>query len=293
MSKIVVIGANGQLGTDLMKVFEKDRKYQVSALRHAELDITDYSIVQKTISALSPDVVINTAAFHQVDKCEVDALKAFTTNTLAVKNLATVCKENDCTLVHFSTDYVFGYDQERKTPYQETDRPGPVNAYGVSKLAGEQSIQYIADKYFIIRVAGLFGIAGSSGKGGNFIETMLRLAKEKGVVKVKYDEFTTPTSTIQVAENVRELIQTPNYGLYHMTSQGECSWYEFTKEIFRQTGTTAKCQPIPSSELPTPARRPRYTVLHNKHLQQIGLDLMGEWQSALTAYLQVKGHPIK
>lgn len=288
MPHIIVIGSNGQLGSDLVKVLRQSPGNRVTGLTHADLDVTNFQEARAALSSLTPNVVLNTAAFHQVDKCEEQLDLTFTTNAFALKNLATVCKELDSVLVHFSTDYVFGHDQNRKIPYRESDLPGPVNAYGVSKLAGEHFIQYIAEKYFIIRVAGLFGVTGSSGKGGNFIETMLRIAREKGVVKVKDDEFTTPTSTSQVAANVRELIKTSHYGLYHMTSQGECSWHQFATEIFRQTATKVECIPVSSKEVVTFAKRPRYTVLDNAGLQRIGLDKMGSWQSALTKYLQDK-----
>jgi dTDP-4-dehydrorhamnose reductase len=288
--KIVLIGPNGQLGTDINKVFSTDPDFTIVPLNHAAVDITDIADAKAIIDSHAPDAVINTAAFHQVDKCEEEVEKTFAVNAAAIKNLAVICKERDIPFVQISTDYVFGIDQERRQPYIETDKPGPVNVYGVSKIAGEMCIQYIAQKYFIVRVAGLFGTAGSSGKGGNFIETMLKIAREKGEVKVKNDEFTSPTYTVDVANNLKALIKNDAYGVYHMTSQGECSWFEFASKIFELTGTKVDCQPVPADNFPTPAKRPRYTVLENAHLKEIGLDQMSRWEDALKKYLVEKGY---
>lgn len=279
--KILLIGASGQLGTDL----RKELKEELICPGREDFDVTDFERVRKFISENSFDVVINTAAFHQVDKCEEEPEKSFLVNTLSVKNLADICREKDIPLVHYSTDYVFGLDKQRKTPYIEEDPPGPVNIYGISKLAGEYYIRYSIKKYFIIRPSGLFGSAGAEGKGGNFIETMLRLAKEKGRVKVKDDEFVTPTYTRELAEVTRSLIHTESYGVYHTTSQGFCSWYEFAKKIFELTGTQVECEPVPSSNFPTLAQRPNYSVLENRHLKEMGLDKMSHWEEALKKYL--------
>ena len=285
--KVLLIGADGQLGSDLRKILDN---HKLLCPLINELDVTQFSRVREYIDKNLPDLIINTAAFHQVDECEKDIEKSFLVNTFAVKNLAEICKEKDITLTHISTDYVFGLDEKRKTPYAETDLPGPVNIYGISKLAGEYCIRYALKKYFIIRPAALFGVTGAKGKGGNFIETMLRLAKEKSEVRVKNDEFASPTYTKELAEVIAELIKTENYGLYHITSQGGCSWYEFAKKIFELNNTRINCQPVSSEEFPTVARRPRYSVLENKHLKEIGLDKMSYWEDALKKYLQEKGH---
>ena len=288
IKRILLIGADGQLGSDLKKVI--DKSYQLFCPLIEELDITQFDKVKEYVRQISPDLIINTAAFHQTDECEKDYQRAFLVNTFAVKNLADVCKESDISLVHISTDYIFGLDEKRKIPYTEEDLPGPVNIYGISKLAGEYCVRYVLKKYFIIRPAGLFGVAGAKGKGGNFIETMLKLAKEKGEVKVKNDEFTTPTYTQELAETIVQLIKTDKYGIYHITSQGECSWYEFAKKIFELTNTQVNCQPVSSDEFTTIAKRPRYSVLDNKHLREIGLDKMSHWENALEKYLKEKGY---
>lgn len=288
IKKVLLIGADGQLGTDLKKAL---RDYELLCPLVVELDITHFEKTKDYINKNSPDLIINTAAFHQTDECEKDFEKSFLVNTFAVKNLAEICKEKNIPLVHISTDYIFGLDKKRRTPYIEEDLSGPVNIYGISKLAGEYYIRYTLRKYFIIRPSALFGIAGCKGKGGgNFIETMLKLAREKGEVKVKNDEFVSPTYTKELAENIAELIKTEQYGIYHITSQGGCSWYEFAKKIFELTNTKVNCQPVSSDEFPTLAKRPRYSVLENKHLKEIGLDRMSLWQDALKKYLKEKGY---
>jgi len=288
MKKVLLIGADGQLGTDLRKIIGEN--YELLCPLMEELNITQFNETKEYIYRNHPGLIINTAAFHQTDECEKDPQRSFLVNASAIKNLADACKELDIPLVHISTDYVFGLDEERKTPYIEEDLPAPVNIYGISKLAGEYCIRYTLKKYFVIRTAGLFGAAGAKGKGGNFIETMIRLAKEKGKVEVKDDEFTTPTYTKELAETIIQLIKTDKYGIYHITSQGKCSWYEFAKKIFELTNTKINCQPVSSDKFPTIAKRPSYSVLDNKHLREIGLDKMSRWEDALEKYLKEKGH---
>jgi len=289
IEKILIIGADGQLGTDLVKVLEKD--YQLLTPSIEELDITDFEKTREYIKKHLPDLIINTAAFHNVDECEKNPERSFLVNTLAVKNLAEACKEKDIVLVHISTDYVFGLDRNRKTPYTEDDLPGPVNIYGISKLAGEYCIQYTLDKYFIVRTAGLFGVAGCKEKDrSNFVETMIKLAKEEREIKVKNDEFTSPTYTGELAEQIKELIKINHYGIYHITNHGECSWYEFAKKIFEILNLKVNCQAVSSSQFQTIAKRPSYSVLENKKLKELGIDRMSHWEEALKKYLKEKGH---
>jgi dTDP-4-dehydrorhamnose reductase len=184
-----------------------------------------------------------------------------------------------------STDYVFGGNKIRSTPYAETDTPAPINVYGISKLAGELFVRYILDHYYILRVCGLYGVAGSAGKGGNFVELMLRLAKEGKAIKVVDDQRLTPTYTVNVAHQIAALIETKQYGLYHATNQGHCTWYEFAAEIFRQCGLSPDLSKAKTGDFGEKATRPAYSVLENKALQAIGLDRMRSWQEALAAYL--------
>jgi len=242
------------------------------------------------LEKINPDIVINTAAYHKVDEVEDNPEKAFLVNSVAQKNLAEICETNKWTLVFISTDYVFGLDKERNASYIETDTPGPINVYGVSKLAGEYFTRYICKKHFVIRVCGLFGVAGSSGKGGNFVELMIKLGKEKGKVNVVNDQILTPTYTKNIAENLQELLKTENFGLYHMTSEGQCSWWEFTSEIFKQLKMKAKCNPVASSFFKTRAKRPAFSVLENYNLKKIGLNKMRSWKENLKLYLKEKGY---
>lgn len=200
-------------------------------------------------------------------------------------------RKNDGRLVQISTDYVFGGDTGHAgTPYIEFDETSPLNVYGKSKLAGERLVEHLSSRYFIIRVASLFGVAGSSGKGGNFIETILRLGKERSEVRVVDDQIFSPTYTADAAKKIAELIQTDCYGTFHCTNHGSCSWYEFTKEIYCLCGLKTKLFPITSSEYPQKAKRPPYSVLDNFHLRLLKMDDMRDWKDALRAYLIEKGH---
>jgi len=289
MKKIALIGANGQLSTDIIKVFDK-KYFSFSPLSHQDIEITDIENTKKVLEEINPDIVINTAAYHKVDEVEDNPEKAFLVNSVAQKNLAELCKKNKWTLVFISTDYVFGIDKKRKIPYVETDMPGPINVYGVSKLAGEYFTRYICQKHFVIRVCGLFGVAGSSGKGGNFVELMIKLGKEKGEVNVVNDQILTPTYTKNIAENLQELLKTENFGLYHMTSEGQCSWWEFATEIFKQLKLKVRCNPVSSTFFKTRAKRPAFSVLENYNLKKFGLNRMRDWKENLKLYLKEKGY---
>jgi len=230
--------------------------------------------------------VINTAAFVRVDDCEQQMEKAFRINALAVKNIAQVCQELDSTLVHISTDYVFGGDQS--TPYREDDPPNPLSVYASSKLAGEYFAANYCQKHQIIRSSGLFGTAGSMGKGGNFVETMIRLAEEGKQIRVVNDQFLSPTYTVDLANAIIDLVQTDLYGIFHITNRGGCSWYQFAESIFELIGVQADLEPIPTSQYPTPACRPGYSVLDNQKFANLGLDLLPHWQDALETYLKYR-----
>jgi dTDP-4-dehydrorhamnose reductase len=283
--KIALIGANGQLGSDLAKVLPP-RGHDLVPLTHADLEITDAASVEAMMSAHRPDLVLNMAAFHKVDLCEEEAEHTFAVNTLGVQALALACRRHDAALAHMSTDYVFGGDRTRQTPYVETDIPAPINVYGVSKLAGEHLVQYLLEQHFIFRVTGLYGVAGSSGKGGNFVELMLRLAREGRDIRVVDDQRMTPTYTVDLAHQIASVIETERYGLYHATSQGDCTWHEFAAEIFRQSGLSPNLSRAKTGDFGEKATRPAYSVLENQALQRIGLDQMRPWKDALAAYLR-------
>jgi dTDP-4-dehydrorhamnose reductase len=284
--KILLIGANGQLGSDLSKTLSK---HQVTGTTHSIFDVTKPEQVVQQVQTLRPEVIINTAAFHKVDVCETEVLAAFQVNAVGVKNLCLAARAVEATLVHFSTDYVFEGNLRR--PLTEQDETNPVNAYGVSKLAGEKIIRYLWEESFVIRTCGLYGHAGSSGKGGNFVETMLQKAKANDPIRVVNDQVLTPTSTRELARKVAELIQTKQYGLYHVTSQGACSWYEFAATIFEIAGIKANLSPTTSAEFKSPAKRPAFSVLENAHLSKWGMDDLKSWQDALLQY--VSERPLK
>lgn len=287
LGKIVVLGATGQLGTDLCKVLAS-RSINFLPLNHYDLDVCDHKRVRETLEAVQPHTVINTVAFHKLEACEEDPERAFAVNALAVRNLALVCEALGASLVHISTDYVFGGDQS--TPYREEDPPNPLNVYGVSKAAGEYFVRNLCRKHLIIRTSGLYGVAGSSGKGGNFVETMRRLGRERGTVTVVTDQVLSPTYTADLAEKIVELVIAEAQGVFHVTNSGQCSWYEFAKTIFQLTGADVEVKPTTTAEFGSKVARPSYSVLGNYRLQELGFGVLRPWRDALAAYLQAKGN---
>ena len=296
--KVVVTGAGGQLGTDLCKIL---RDFEVIPLTHRDIEIGDMNSVKRVFNEYKPDTIINTAAYVRVDDCETEPDKAFLINALGARNVAVVAQELGAKLVHISTDYVFGgvgetlvvspkLGGDKPHPHTEFDTPAPINVYGRSKLAGEDFVHHLCQKHFIVRTSGLFGIAGSSGKGGNFIETMLRLAKEQDELKVVNDQEFSPTYTGDLAKKIAQLIATECYGIFHITNKGTCSWYEFAREILKQAGLKTDVIPVTSDQYPQKARRPRFSVLDNYHLRLLAMDDMRTWQEALEGYMISKGY---
>ena len=290
MRHIVLIAAHGQLGTDLTATLNNVR---LTGFTHAELDVTDTDRVRSVLTDLRPDVVINTSAFHKVDICEDEPEMSFAVNATAPYGLARLATELDFTLVHFSSDYVF--EGTADSPYGEDDLARPVSVYGVSKLAGENLIRSACPRHFVIRSTGLYGLAGASGKGGNFVETMMRLGKSGNPVRVVDDQVMTPTATADLAAAVRTLLERESnggvdYGLYQITSAGSCSWYEFAKTIYELSGLDVDLSPIKSSESGAKAKRPAYSVLSHRKWTAAGFEELRPWRDALTDYLQAKGH---
>jgi dTDP-4-dehydrorhamnose reductase len=285
--KIVVIGANGQLGCDLCSAFSGNG-HEVIPLNHDVIDLIDVNSVKTKLEQLRPLVVLNTAAMHNVEVCESSPLKAFEINAAAVRNLAVISNELDFTLFHFSTYYVF--DGSKKAPYFETDLPLPLNVYGNTKLAGENFVRTISKKYFVLRVSGLYGKNPCRAKAGtNFVKTMLKLAKERPEVRVVNDEILTPTFTEDIARQCVELNKVDHYGLYHVTAQGNCSWYEFAAKIFEISGAKVKLTIADSGEFKAKVARPKYSVLENQALKALNLDIMRHWTDGLQAYLKQIG----
>lgn len=286
--RVLITGANGQLGTDLCKTLTG---FDVIALTHKDIEITDLDSVRDALNKYRPDVVINTAAYNRVDDCETEPDKVFSVNSLGARNMAVMAQEIGAKLVHISTDYVFGGEAEQRiTPYTELDIPVPLNTYGKSKLAGENFVVHLCHKHFIVRTSGLFGVIGSRSKGGNFVETMLKLAKKQGELKVVTDQVLSPTYSKDLAKKIAQLITTEYYGIFHITNKGTCSWYEFTQEILRLAGLKTPVIPITSDQYPRKATRPHFSVLDNYHLRLLGMDDTRTWQEALKAYMIEKGY---
>jgi dTDP-4-dehydrorhamnose reductase len=281
--RIAVIGANGQLGADLVAAFTSNGD-SIQALTHSEIELSDRDSVQRAVEGIGPEVIVNTAAMHHVEACESDPGKAFAVNALGARNLAVAAKSSGASLIHVSTDYVF--DGEKSQPYVEDDNPRPLNAYGISKLAGEHFVRSSTDRHFVVRSSGLYGTNLCRAKGGlNFVELMLKLAKDRGEVKVVDNEFVTPTSTSELALQIVRLSRSDAYGLYHATAEGSCSWYEFAREIFQATQTPVRLIVAGPNEFPAKVPRPKYSVLENQALKARGLNQFKPWQNGLHKYL--------
>lgn len=288
MKKVLLIGASGQLGTDVALAFKS--KYIVVPATHKDLDILNYKKLKKVIFDIKPDIIINTAAHHQVDEIQKNAKKAFLVNALGQKNIADLSSKTNSTIVFISTDYVFGSDSKRNRAYTELDCPGAINTYGVTKIAGEELTKIYANKYFIVRTSGLYGLKGSSNKGENFVEKMINKAKRGEELNVVNDQILSPTYTKNLAQNLLLILTTSNYGTYHIVSRGSCSWWRFTSEIFALLGMRVHCNPVDSNYFKTAAKRPLYSVLTNHNLSKIKLNKMKHWKTNLKDYLKDSKH---
>jgi dTDP-4-dehydrorhamnose reductase len=283
--KTVLLGGGGQLATDLERALADA---PVTALPHSELDICDFEQVRRVLGDERPDVVINTAAFHHVDNCEDEWEKAFHVNAFACKNLASVCADLGATLVHISTDYVFSGKQS--TPYVESDLPDPLSAYGASKVAGEFFIKTYCPSHIIVRSSGLYGVAGASGKGGNFVETMIRLAKARKPLSVVDDQIMVPTYTHDLAGKLVEVVRAGGRGIFHITHEGSCSWHEYAAQVFEYAGLQPELSPTTTEAYGAKAARPAYSVMNSEKLGPLGLEPLPPWSDALRRYLAQKGH---
>jgi dTDP-4-dehydrorhamnose reductase len=281
--KTVVIGSNGQLGSDVVSAFEL-RGDSVVPLTHSEIELSSLESVRCSLSAQNADVVVNTAAMHHVENCEQDPGKAYAVNAVGVRNLALATRETGTLLIHISTDYVF--DGMKGEPYIEEDAPLPLNVYGNSKLAGEHFVRTLNPKHFVLRVSALYGKQPCRAKGGrNFVELMLKLGSERGAVRVVDSEFVSPTPTADVARQIVALCDSDAYGLYHGTAEGSCSWHEFAREIFTTANMSVRVDVALPSEFPAKVPRPTYSVLENRRLKNQGLNVFQPWQSGLEQYL--------
>ena len=282
MKKLLVTGANGQLGREISNMYEKRDGIEVVRTDVGELDITDVDATVKMVKEVKPYAIINCAAYTAVDKCETDVDLAYKINAIGPRNLSIASSETGAKLVNVSTDYVFkGYGTK---PYIEFDTPNPNSMYGTTKLAGEKFVQEFSDKHFIIRTAWLYG------DGKNFVKTMLRLSETNDTISVVDDQVGSPTSTAVLADIIDSLIWTDNYGVFHGTCEGQCSWAEFTEEIFRLTGKATKVKKITSEEYeamyPASAKRPAYSVLDNYMLRVTNGYVAADWKEAIREYLK-------
>jgi dTDP-4-dehydrorhamnose reductase len=285
--KVAVIGANGQLGSDVAAAFSAAGD-AVTGIVHGEMEISELASVRSVLRVAVPEVIVNTAAMHHVEQCEQDPARAYAVNAIGARNLAQVANELKALLVHVSTDYVF--DGGKRTPYEETDAPLPLNAYGNTKLAGEYFVRSVAARNQVVRTSGLYGKRPCRAKGGlNFVELMLKLAREKGKVRVVDDEFVTPTFTAELAEQIVALSRSNANGLFHATAEGSCSWFEFAREIFSLTGTHVTLEAASAGEFPAKVPRPKYSVLENRALKLLGLNTFRAWQDGLREYLGAVG----
>lgn len=280
--KILITGSKGQLGKQLIKECKK-RKICYVAYDISEFDITDKEASLLVVDREKPSVIINCAALTDVDGCEKNETLAFKVNALGPKFLAEISLEKNIALVHLSTDYVFdgngNIENGKLRPYIETDITNPKTVYGKSKEAGENFVRAIASRYFIVRSAWLYG------DGKNFVQTILNLGKKGKNITVVNDQVGSPTSTVDLARAIIELIHTESYGLYHGTCEGECSWYDFALEIFKQIGLDIEVMPISTAEYKNFTPRPHYSVLENKALKNLNINTFREWKVSLKEYI--------
>lgn len=284
-TKVALFGAAGQLGVELHREFES-RGYSVSASDRDEVDITDAAAVEQTVAALAPDIVVNAAAYNQVDVAENEPVAAYQVNALAVRNIALACRQSGALLVHFSTDYVF--DGAAGRPYTEDDQPHPLGAYAVSKLAGELYAQAYLDNPLIIRTSGVFGPGGLRTARGNFIELMLRLASGKQPIRVVEDHVASPTYAPALALKTLELVERKHRGVIHVGGGQPISWYDYAKLIFKEAGLHPELKPTSEREYRTAAHRPRFSALSNAKMEKLGLAPMPTMEKAVHSYLNLR-----
>ena len=289
---VAVLGSNGQLGSDIVRGAREFGDIETLALTREDLDVCELASIAEVLAAKRFDVLVNCTSYHKTDEVEGRATEAFRINAHAVGAMAKACKARGARFVHVSTDYVF--DGESKRPYMETDYASAINVYGASKLLGEKfALREHPDGTLIARVASLFGVAGSSGKGGNFVETILRKAKETGEVRVVNDISMSPTSTADAAKAVLALVKKEAAaGIYHVVNSGSATWFEFARPIVEEAGVQARAVATTSAEYPTAAARPAYTVLDNRKATEV-VGEVPEWRDALRRYLAEKGHADK
>lgn len=283
--KLAIFGAAGQLGQELKREFAA-RGYEIRSWDRAGVDISDAGAVENAVAAFDPAVVVNAAAYNQVDVAEKEPVAAFQVNALAVRSLAVACRQSGAQLVHFSTDYVF--DGRATRPYRETDPTHPLGAYAVSKLAGELYAQAYLDEALIIRTSGVFGPGGLRTARGNFVELMLRLASSGHPIRVVEDHVASPTYAPALAERTVELVEKKATGIVHCGGGTAISWYDYARLIFEAAGLKPELRPTDEREYRTPARRPRYSALDNSRMESLGATPMPPLEEAIRTYLRLR-----
>lgn len=291
--KILITGANGQLGNELKRQLAEGRSAlgpisaalqgaEVSGIDIEDGDLANQAVAMALVEKYAPDAILNCAAFTNVDACETEWDTAFKANAIAVRNLAQACEANGAKIIHVSTDYVFAGDGD--TPYRETDLPCPQSAYGGTKLMGESYLREFSSRWFIVRTAWLYGQNGK-----NFVKTIQRVAREKGSLKVVDDQLGNPTNAEDLAHHLLKLVPTTEYGVYHCTGTGVCSWFDFAHEIVRASGIEADVNPCTTEEYGNTTKRPAYSALDNAMLRVTVGDEMRPWQEALDDYITKQG----
>jgi dTDP-4-dehydrorhamnose reductase len=276
--KILVTGANGQLGRELV-LLPAPRDTEIVGFTREELDITDLGQCRSVIQSHKPDAIIHCAAYTKVDQAESEPDEAYRVNTYGTRNAALAAEEVGAKFVYISTDYVF--DGRADKPYREYDRTDPQTVYGRSKLAGEQLVQSLSSRYFIVRTSWVYGKHGA-----NFVKTMLKLAEERDRLKVVHDQIGSPTYTLDLARFLLELVKSDYYGIYHASNSGVCSWYEFAKAIFEERRLNVHVEPCTTEEFPRPAPRPAWSVLDHGAIRAHGFEPLRPWREALRSFLQ-------
>jgi dTDP-4-dehydrorhamnose reductase len=277
--KVVITGAQGQLGIELVSLFKGEKSIEVIGLGRKDLDVTDYNQVLKKIDELMPDIVIHTAAYTDVDFAEEEPDTAFLVNGIGTKNLVMAVSKVGSKFVYLSTDYVF--NGKCNKPIDEFETPHPLGVYGQTKLVGENYVKEYLSKFYIVRTSWVFGKHGK-----NFVKTMLKLSKEKNQIRVVDDQIGSPTYTLDLAQCILRLIFTESYGIYHVTNTGYCSWYEFAKAIFEEVNIAVDLVPCKTTEFQRKAPRPKYSVLKDTQLSVHGLPTMRNWRVALTEFIE-------
>lgn len=282
--RVAVLGATGQLGTDVVRTLRASGSYEVVPLRHEDVECTSAESVEAALSGVRPEVVINCAAFVRVDDCENRPEEAFRVNALGALNVARSAARMRARCVYVSTDYVF--DGQKGEPYTEEDVPRPINVYGASKLAGEYLVRQSCPDWLIVRVASLFGTTGARGKGGNFVETVLRKAQAGETLRMVADIRMSPTYTLDAARALKGLIASGARGVFHATNEGSCTWYELAYKALEEAKIDTRVEPISASEYPTRARRPANSALWCGRMKRVVGNGLQPWQQALKAYLK-------